>query len=106
MLRFLSSLFYLVNFAQYKSTLALSVTILFLRQNASCWFPVGNYHAKSGRRDVIAQIMIEGKNLESQFFSPAENDNDNSNNNDSFWDVGRVFFILSLDALCWQSSSV
>ena len=52
--------------------------------NASCWFPVGNYHAKSGRRDVIAQIMIEGKTLESQFFSPAENDNDNSNNNDSF----------------------
>ena len=78
MLRFLSSLFYFVNFAQYKSTLALSVTILFLRQMLRAGFQSATIMPKVG--DVIAQIMIEGKTLESQFFSSAENDNDNSNN--------------------------
>ena len=82
MLRFLSSLFYFVNFAQYKSTLALSVTILFLRQMLRAGFQSATILPKVG--DVIAPIMIEGKTLESQFFSSAENDNDNSNNNDSF----------------------
>ena len=62
MLRFLSSLFYLVNFAQYKSTLALSVTILFLRQMLRAGFQSATIMPKVGDVDVIAQIMMEGKN--------------------------------------------
>lgn len=45
-------------------------TILFIRQMLRAGFQSATIMPKVGDVDVIAQIMIEGKTLESQFYSP------------------------------------